>query len=77
MMTLIKQGYSIFLWNKALDTIKKRHPDSDSLIALQQIKDINDLFSFLIKKDDSLDTQKFSKFINSYFSENVLDMVYL
>lgn len=77
MMTLIKQGYSIFLWNKAIDTIKKSHPDSESLIALQQVKDINDLFSFLITKNDSLDTQTFSKFINDYFSENVLDMVYL
>lgn len=77
MMTLIKQGYSIFLWNKALDTIKKSHPDSESLIALQQVKDINDLFSFLVKKDPALKTSDFSKFINGYFSETVLDMVYL
>jgi hypothetical protein len=77
MMSLIKQGYSIFLWNKALDTIKKSHPESDSLISLQQVKDINDLFSFLVKRDSDLTVDRFSNFINGYFSETVLDMVYL
>lgn len=77
MMTLIKQGYSIFLWNKAIDTIKKIHTDQQSLIDLQQVKDINDLFSFMVNKDGSLTTHDFSKFINGYFSETVLDMVYL
>lgn len=77
MMTLIKQGYSVFLWNKALDSIKRNHPDHQSLIDLQQVKDINDLFSFLINRDPDLSVERFTNFINGHFSESILDMVYL
>jgi hypothetical protein len=77
MMTLIKQGYSVFLWNKALTEIKKNHSDNQSLIDLQQVKDINDLFSFLVDREPTTTVTSFTNFINSHFSESILDMVYL
>jgi hypothetical protein len=77
MMTLIKQGYSIFLWNKALQQIKRNHSDHQSLIDLQQVKDINDLFSFLVKREPDTTVTSFTKFINGHFSETIFDLVYL
>lgn len=77
MMTLIKQDYSVFLWNKALQEIKKKFPDREDLIELQQIKDINDLFSFMVKRDDTISVDSFSKFINGHFSESVFDLAFL
>jgi hypothetical protein len=77
MMTLIKQGYSVFLWNKALQEIKHRYPDHQDLIELQQVKDINDLFSFLVKRDDSVSIESFSKFANQHFSDSVYDLAFL
>lgn len=77
MMTLIKQDYSVFMWNKAFADIKKTYSEQADLIELQQIKDINDLFSFMVKRDDSVDVESFSEFINGYFSESVFDMAFL
>lgn len=77
MMGLIKQGYSVFLWNKALNELKKSYPDQQSLIDMQQIKDANDLFSFMCKKEDDFDIDDFTVFIRGHFSDSVLDMIYL
>lgn len=77
MMTLIKQGYSVFLWNKALQQIKKEFPERDDIIELQQVKDINDLFSFLVKRDDSVSVESFSEFIDEHFSDSVFDLAFL
>lgn len=77
MLTLIKQGYSVFLWNKALAEIKKKYPDKDSIIQLQQVKDINDLFSFIVLREPETTVESFSQFIGSHFSDSIFDLIYL
>lgn len=77
MMNLIKQGYSVFLWNKAIQKLKQKYPDKPDLIELQLVKDINDLFSFLVKRDDSVTVDSFTEYINSNFSDSIFDLVFL
>ena len=77
MMQFIKQGYSIFLWNKAISELKPLCQDSSEFIRLTQIKDINDLFSFLRKSNPDYSLATFNNWINTNFSESVYDMVYL
>ena len=77
MMTLIKQGYSVFLWNSAIAELKKKYNDEVSLLAFPHIKDINDLFTFMVDRDDSIDVDSFSDFIGRHFSESVFDLICL
>ena len=77
MMQFIKQGYSIFLWNKALSEIKSMCESSSEYISLSHVKDINDLFSFIRKKKPDYTLEKFNSWINCNFSETVYDLVYL
>lgn len=77
MMQFIKQGYSIFLWNKAISEIKPMCESTSEYISLSHVKDINDLFSFIRKKKPGYTLEKFNSWINGNFSETVYDLVYL
>ena len=77
MMQLIKQGYSIFLWNKAISEIKPMCETDSDHIKLSQVKDINDLFTFIHTKKADYTLNKFNSWINGNFSETVYDLVYL
>jgi hypothetical protein len=77
MMNFVKQGYSVFLWNKAIAELKKASETSQEFIQINRIKDINDLFSFLRKKRPGYSIENFNSWIYSHFSETVYDMVYL
>jgi hypothetical protein len=77
MMNLIKQGYSVFLWNKAISEARKWCTGDSDVIKLSGIKDINDLFSFVCKKDPAYTLADFNSWIKGNFSETVYDMVYL
>lgn len=77
MMNFIKQGYSVFLWNKAIGELKRECQDSQEFITVNGIKDINDLFSFLRMKRPGYTLNEFNRWIHSNFSESVYDMVYL
>ena len=77
MTSLIKQGYQIFLWNKAIQTLKKKYFSREEFIEIDKIKDINNLFSFLRLKDQTLTFSQFNSWINGYFSESVFDLFYL
>ena len=77
MMNFIKQGYSVFLWNKAIDYLKKKFSSIDDIKSIQRIKDINDMYSFIHSKDSEYSPRDFNQWINSYFSETVFDMAYL
>ena len=77
MMNFIKQGYSVFLWNKAISDLKRQFNSVDDLREMQKIKDINDLFSFIHHRDQDYDLHEFNQWINCYFSETVFDMAYL
>jgi hypothetical protein len=77
MMNFVKQGYSVFLWNKAIAELKKSSKSSQEFIQINQIKDINDLFSFLRRRNAGYTIRDFNLWINSNFSETVYDIVYL
>jgi hypothetical protein len=77
MIPLIKQGYSVFLWNKIIDDIKPMYSGSSELIKMTEIKDINDLYSFIRIKKPRYTVKEFNEFIRSYFSDSIYDLVYL
>jgi hypothetical protein len=77
MMNFIKQGYSVFLWNKAIGDLKRRFSSVDDMIALNRVKDINDLFCYIHDRDESYTLDEFNDWLNSYFSDSVFDMAYL
>lgn len=77
MMNFIKQGYSVFLWNKAIGDLKKKYSTKDDLLNLTKVKDINDLFKFLQTRDTNHSIEKFNLWINGYFSESIFDLGYL
>jgi hypothetical protein len=77
MMNFIKQGYSVFLWNKAISEIKKICESSSESIKLTGVKDLNDLFSFIRLKKPEYTLSDFNSWIMGNFSETVYDMVYL
>ena len=77
MMNFIKQGYSVFLWNKAIGDLKKKYSTKGDLLNLTKVKDINDLFKFLQTRDTNHSIEKFNLWINGYFSESIFDLGYL
>lgn len=77
MMKLIKQGYSVLLWNKILSDVKTLCSGSSDLMKLTKIKDINDLFSFVIDRNGPQDVDEFNDWILDYFSDSIYDIVYL
>jgi hypothetical protein len=72
---LIKRGYRVFLWNKALSEVRKTYSADYRKVRL--IKDVNDLFTFMKSHDSELDFQQFNNFILSNFSESPLDLIYV
>ena len=77
MMQFIKQGYSVFLWNKAITELKSMCQGASEMISLTKIKDLNDLFSFIKQKRPTYSVEEFNSWIGKNFSETVYDMVYL
>ena len=77
MMNFIKQGYSVFLWNKAICDLKKKYSSKDDLLNLTKVKDVNDLFKFLQTREANHSIEKFNTWINGYFSESIFDLGYL
>lgn len=72
---LIKKGYRVFLWNKVMMDIRKKHNADYRVVRL--IKDVNDLYLFMKSYDPSLDFDTFNSFILQYFSESPLDLLYV
>jgi guanylate kinase len=80
MMNFIKQGYSVFLWNKAIGELKRRYSSEDDIIELsstQRVKDMNDLFSFIHKRNPEYTVQDFNDWVNKHLSDSVFDLAYL
>jgi hypothetical protein len=77
MMNFIKQGYSVFLWNKAMGDLKRMFSSQEDLIAMLRIKDVNDIFSYIRARDPEYTLDDFNDWIMDYFSETVFDMAYL
>jgi hypothetical protein len=72
---LIKKGYRVFLWNKVMADLRKKYNEDYRSVRL--IKDVNDLFSFMIKHDKFLTFDSFNEFVLQYFSESPLDLLYV
>lgn len=77
MMNLIKQGYSVLLWNKMIDDMKKKFSSTSDIIKITEIKDINDLFTFIKTRQPDLTVAAFNDFLDQYFSDSVYDLVFL
>lgn len=77
MMNLIKSGYSVLLWNKIINDLKKMCDGTSELIRLKDLKDINDLVNFLKKKDPTLTRDGFNDWLDKYFSEDAYDLAFL
>lgn len=75
-LALLKSGYRVFLWSKLTLGLTQLHP-KDRRKILDSIKDINDLFKFLKAKDPDLDFNKFNLFIDDYFSNSMLDLLFV
>lgn len=72
---LIKKGYRVFLWNKVMADLRKKYNEDYRSVRL--IKDVNDLYSFMLKHDSSLTFDLFNEFVLQYFSESPLDLLYV
>lgn len=72
---LLREGYLVFLWSMVNQQLKKDYPDE--IQSIKKIKDINDLFIFMYAMDSNLDFKKFNKFIDGYFSNSTLDLIFL
>jgi hypothetical protein len=77
MMNLIKQGYSVLLWNKILSYLKKVCQSDSDLIQMTSIKDINDLFNFIRARRSDFTISEFNDWLEHYFSDSVYDIAYL
>ena len=77
MMNFIKQGYSVFLWNKAIGDLKRKFSSVDDQVSLNNVKDINDLFCYIHDRDSQYSLKEFNLWLDSYFSDSVFDMAYL
>jgi hypothetical protein len=72
---LIKKGYQVFLWNKVMADLRKKY--KADYLNIRLIKDVNDLYSFMIVHDSTLTLESFNEFVLSYFSESPLDLLYV
>jgi hypothetical protein len=72
---LIKKGYRVFLWNKMMADLRKKYNADYRNVRL--IKDVNDLYSFMLKHDSSLTFDSFNATVLQYFSESPLDLLYV
>ena len=72
---LIKKGYRVFLWNKVMADLRKKYNEDYRSVRL--IKDVNDLYSFMLKHDTTLTFDLFNGFVLQYFSDSPLDLLYV
>ena len=75
MLSFIKEGHSVFLWNSLLAELKKQYPTQ--IIKLSKIKDVNDLFLFLNRQIPELTLDQFQQVIGKHFSTSVYDIAWL
>ena len=74
-LKFIKQGYRVFMWSKTIDDLKIKHP---KLIKdINQIKDVNDLYSFIKKIKPSISFLEFNDSISCNFTESMYDLLHI
>lgn len=73
-LALLQQGYSVFLWKKAIYSLRRDHPKFLRIIN-NDIKDVNDLYRFLLAQQPSLNFDQFNEWLDKYFSDSAFDML--
>jgi hypothetical protein len=68
---LIQEGFSVFLWSKLIDTLKRSYPSE--IRKILGIKDINDLYRFLSDISET-SFEDFNNYLDEYFSDSIYDM---
>lgn len=74
-LKLLMKGYTVFLWAKLIDDLKRSH--NNNLKDIKRIKDINDLYNFLYRTKGELNLSKFNSMISEYFSNSMFDSLYI
>ena len=72
-LDLLKKGYYVFLWTNALADLTRKNRKMANKI--KEIKDINDLFKYMISQDPELTFDSFNLFLDNYFSNSMFDML--
>jgi len=72
-LEFIKEGYRVFLWSKLTFALKKEYPGQ--IREIRSIKDVNDLFRFMLNHDTDLDFTRFNLFLDKYFSDSAFDLL--
>lgn len=74
-LKFIKQGYRVFMWSKTIDDLKIKYP---KLIKdINQIKDVNDLYSFIKKINPNISFLEFNNLISCNFTESMYDLLHI
>lgn len=74
-MELLAQGYSVFLWSKALSELKRQYCTPENIVKIRSIKDVNDLYLFIKSKQPELTLSRFDDFISRFFSNSMYDLM--
>lgn len=71
---LLMKGYSVFLWNLLITDLRKTYPALTKEINTK-VKDINDLFRFMLNRQPSLTFNEFNETLDKYFSDSAFDLL--
>jgi hypothetical protein len=71
---LLMKGYSVFLWNLLITDLRKTYPALTREINTK-VKDVNDLFRFMLNHQPSLTFNEFNETLDKYFSDSAFDLL--
>ena len=71
---LLMKGYSVFLWNLLITDLRKTYPALTKEINTK-IKDVNDLFRFMLNQQTALTFNEFNETLDKYFSDSAFDLL--
>lgn len=72
----LKLGYRVFLWSNVIRDLKKKYPKAIVEI-MKKVKDINNLYTFIKRRDTTLNYDTFNDLIDQYFSDSIFDLIAL
>jgi len=71
---LLMKGYSVFLWNLLITDLRKTYPALTKEITTK-VKDVNDLFRFMLNQQPALTFDEFNETLDKYFSDSAFDLL--
>ena len=74
-LKFIKQGYRVFMWSKIISDLKAKYPNL--IKDINQIKDVNDLYSFTKKINPDIGFLEFNNSISDNFTESMYDLLHI